>query len=130
MHDVGKEKINDDILTAPRRLADEEFKEMQSHTNMGFQILSKCKFANPDIKSTALQHHERIDGSGYPNGFRRISRIAQIVGLIDCYEALTNDDRPYRNALDSFKALTILKDEIKAGKFKRKIFEKFAYSLM
>jgi HD-GYP domain-containing protein (c-di-GMP phosphodiesterase class II) len=79
---------------------------------------------------TALQHHERIDGSGYPNKLKCISKTAQIVGLIDCYESLTKDDRPYRNALDSFKALTILKKEVEVGKFNKKILEKFVYSLM
>lgn len=130
VHDVGKTKINTNILNAPNRLDDEEFKELQTHATIGYQIIGKCKFANPDIKITALQHHERIDGSGYPNELRRISRIAQIVGIIDCYEALTNDERPYRSAMDSLKALTVLKDDTEAGKFSKKIFEKFAYSLM
>jgi HD-GYP domain-containing protein (c-di-GMP phosphodiesterase class II) len=49
---------------------------------------------------------------------------------MDCYESLTKDDRPYRSALDSLKTLTILKNEVEAGKFKRKLSEKFAYSLM
>jgi HD-GYP domain-containing protein (c-di-GMP phosphodiesterase class II) len=77
-----------------------------------------------------LQHHEKIDGSGYPRRLNRISKTAQIVGLVDCYEALTSDDRPYRNAMDPFKALTVIKDEVIAGKFNKRIFEKFCYSLL
>ena len=130
LHDVGKAKIASEILLAPRRLTDSEFDKMKSHTNVGFKILSNCKFANSDIKLSALQHHEKIDGSGYPRGLNHISRVAQIVGLVDCYEALTSDDRPYRNAMDPFKALTIIKNDVLAGKFNRRIFEKFCYSLL
>jgi putative nucleotidyltransferase with HDIG domain len=130
LHDVGKAKIDAEILQAPRRLTEEEFERMQAHTTIGFQILSNCRFANPEIKRTALQHHEKMDGSGYPSRSTRISRMAQIVGMIDCYEALTNDDRPYRDASDPLKALTIIKDDVEAHKFNRKIFEKFAYSLL
>ena len=130
LHDVGKAKIDPDILTAPRKLTDDEFDKMKSHTTVGYKILSGCKFTNPDIKLSALQHHEKLDGSGYPNGLNNISKTAQIVGVIDCYEALTNDDRPYRSAMDPFKALTIIKDDVIAGKFNGRIFEKFCNSLL
>jgi len=130
LHDVGKAQIDADILKTPRRLTDEEFKQMQKHTIIGYQILKNCRFADPQIMRAALQHHEKMDGSGYPNGSIRISRMAQIVAIIDCYEALTNDDRPYRSASEPLKALTIIKDDVEAGKFNKKIFEKFAYSLL
>ena len=130
LHDVGKTNLNPNIVKAPNKLDDVEFKEFQNHTTIGYQLISKCKFSNPDIKKTALQHHEKIDGSGYPNELKRISKTAQIVGLIDSYESLTKDDRPYRNSLEPMKALTILKSEVEAGTVNRKIFEKFAYSLM
>ena len=130
LHDVGKAKIDSEILAAPRKLTNDEFDKMKSHTTVGYNMLSKCKFSNPDIKLSALQHHEKIDGSGYPRGISRISKIPQIVGIIDCYEALTNDDRPYRSAMDPLKALTIIKDDVVAGKFNRRIFEKFCYSLI
>ena len=130
LHDVGKAKIDSEILAVPRKLTDEEFETMKAHTIIGFQVLNKCKFANPDIKLSALQHHEKLDGSGYPEGVKQISEMAQIIGIVDCYEALTNDDRPYRTAMDPFKALTIIKDDVMAGKFSRRIFEKFCYSLI
>jgi HD-GYP domain-containing protein (c-di-GMP phosphodiesterase class II) len=130
LHDVGKTKINPNVLKAANKLDDDEFEEFQTHTTIGYQLISKCKFSKPDVKMTALQHHERIDGGGYPNKLKRISKTAQIVGLIDCYESLTNNDRPYKSALDPLETLTILKNEIDAGRFDRKIFEKFAYSLM
>lgn len=130
LHDVGKAKVDSEILSAPRKLTPDEFDKIKSHTTVGYQILNGCKFSNPDIKLSALQHHEKIDGSGYPMGLDHISKIPQIVGLIDCYEALTNDDRPYRSAMEPFKALTIIKDDVVGGKFSRRIFEKFCYSLI
>ena len=89
-------------------------------------MTSKCEFLKPDVKMTTLQHHERIDGSGYPNKIKHISKTAQIVGLIDCYESLRRDDRPYKYAFDSMKALIVLESEVKAGKFSRELFERFA----
>lgn len=129
LHDVGKTKINPNILKASNKLNDDEFKNYQTHTTIGYQLIKNCKFPNPDVSKTALQHHEKIDGGGYPNKLTRITKTAQIVGLIDCYESLTKDHRPYRSVLDPLKTLSILKDEVEAGKFDRKIFEKFVYTL-
>jgi putative nucleotidyltransferase with HDIG domain len=129
LHDVGKTKINTDLLTAPRKLTDEEFKEIKQHTVCGYQILAHCKFGNSEIKLTALQHHEKLDGTGYPHGRRHLSEFCQIIGLIDSYEALTNNDRPYRSAMDPFKALSLIKNDVEAGKFSREIFKNFTCSL-
>ena len=130
LHDVGKTQIDPNILKSPNKLNDEEFSDLQSHTKIGYHIVDKCNFASPEVKLTALQHHERADGSGYPNKLKQISKTAQIVGIFDCYESLTLDDRPYRSALDSLKALNIIKTEVEAGKFNRKLFKKFVYTLM
>ena len=130
LHDVGKTKINTELLTAPRKLTDEEFLEIQRHTTMGYSILNNCKFRNKEIKFAALQHHEKLDGSGYPDRLTQISEVAKIIGFIDCYEALTNDDRPYRSAMDPLKALELMKYDVEAGKFEKRLFEKFAYSLL
>ncbi|MDY6879042.1 MAG: HD domain-containing phosphohydrolase [Desulfatiglans sp.] len=129
LHDVGKTKININLLTAPRRLTNEEFHEIKRHTTLGYKILSRCEFGNPEVKLTALQHHEKLDGSGYPHGRKDPSSFSQIIGFIDCYEALTNDDRPYRSSADPFKALSLIRREVEAGKFDRTIFEQFAHSL-
>lgn len=130
LHDIGKTRIDPEILKAPRKLTDEEFARIKSHPTIGYNILDLCRFPYSEVKLCALQHHEKEDGSGYPRGLTRIMPVAQIVGLIDCYEALTNDDRPYRSAMDPLKGLTIIKEEVMAGKFNREVFEKFAYSLL
>jgi putative nucleotidyltransferase with HDIG domain len=130
LHDVGKTKINPEILKADRKLSDQEFEEMKRHTIIGFNILDKCKFSDRRIKLAALNHHEKLDGKGYPNGKSNLPEFAQIIGIIDSYEALTNDDRLYRNATKPVSALTIIKEDVTSQKFDSKIFEKLAYSLL
>ena len=130
LHDVGKTKINTDILTAPRKLTDEEFREMKSHTTVGYNILRKCKFTDRDISLGALEHHEKLDGSGYPSNKTKINQTAQIIGIIDCYEALTNDDRPYRKSMEAFSTLNqIIGEDVKSGKFSKEIYSAFVRSL-
>jgi putative nucleotidyltransferase with HDIG domain len=131
LHDVGKTRVNTEILKSSKKLTDEEFHEIKKHTTKGFNILSTCKFANSEIRTTALEHHEKLDGSGYPDQKTNISEFAQIVAIIDCYEALTNDERVYRQAVDPLGALEIIRtDIVDAGKFSRNIFKNFAYSLL
>ena len=131
LHDVGKVRIKVELLRAARKLTDEEFKEVQKHPTKGYHILETCKFRNHEIKITALEHHEKLDGSGYPERKTNISEFAQIVSIIDCYEALTNDERVYRKAINPLSALEIIKTEIvDAGKFSKEIFKNFAYSLL
>ena len=131
LHDVGKVRVKTEVLQAPRQLTDEEFKEVQQHTVKGYNILDKCKFSNPEIKMTALQHHEKLDGTGYPLQTFKITEFAQIVSIIDCYEALTNDDRLYRKSLAPLNALEIIQSEIvDTGKFSKEIFKNFARLLL
>lgn len=130
LHDVGKTKIDQNILKMPRRLTNEEFEDIKKHSIIGYNILKRCKFTDKNICLVALEHHEKLDGSGYPHGKKQISEAAQIVGIIDCYEALTNNERPYRNAMIPIDTLTLIKDDVAAGKFNKNIFEKFAYSLV
>ena len=130
LHDVGKTKISQEILKAPRRLTDKEFDKIKRHTTQGYNILSKCKFDDKQIAICALEHHEKIDGSGYPNNKIRISQTAQIIGIIDCYEALTNDDRPYRSSMEPFEVLNkIIGEEVKDGKYDKEMYVQFIKSL-
>ena len=131
LHDVGKVRIKTEVLQAPRQLTNDEFREVQQHTVKGYNILDKCKFSNPEIKMTALQHHEKLDGTGYPLQTFKITEFAQIVSIIDCYEALTNDDRLYRKSMTPLNALEIIQSEIvDTGKFSKEIFKNFARLLL
>ncbi|HUT04067.1 MAG TPA: HD domain-containing phosphohydrolase [bacterium] len=129
LHDVGKTGIDQKIIRANRRLTDEEFAEMKRHPTIGYKILKECDFANEAILDGAREHHEKLDGSGYPRGISRVSVAGQTIGLVDCYEAVTNDDRPYRSAMDPLEALKLVKREVEAGKFDSRLFERFAHSL-
>jgi len=130
LHDVGKTMIDEKILKSQNILTEEEFNIIKSHTVHGFDILIKCRFRNKQIALCALEHHEKMDGSGYPNKKTKISQPAKIIGIIDCYEALTNDDRLYRSSVGAFDALEkIMVKEIKEGKYDKELFAQFVKSL-
>ena len=130
LHDVGKTEIPDDILRAPRKLTRKEFNVMKRHPKLGEFIIKVKSGIDGRISRGALEHHEKLDGSGYPKGTRHISFVGQLLGIIDCYEALTNEERPYRSAKSPLEALKVIKKDVEAGKFDRIIFEKFCYSLI
>ena len=130
LHDVGKTEIPDTILKAPRKLTDKEFQMMKRHPKIGEYIIKIKSGIGGSIARGAIEHHEKLDGSGYPKGVQHISFVGQLVGIIDCYEALTNEERPYRRAMSPLDTLKLIKSDVDAGKFDRKIFEKFCYSLI
>ncbi|MBT8370658.1 MAG: HD domain-containing protein [Deltaproteobacteria bacterium] len=130
LHDVGKTEVPLSILKAPRKLSEDEFKIMKSHPTIGNTIIREKNKMGGEVALAALEHHEKLDGSGYPKGTRKISYVGQLLGIIDCYEALTNEDRPYRRARQPLETLKFLKDDVVSGKFNRQIFEKFCYSLI
>lgn len=130
LHDVGKTEVPAHILKASRRLSDEEFDKVKSHTTLGYEILESYNEKGiSEIASGCMEHHEKLDGSGYPKGIKNISYMGRVLAVIDCYEAITNDDRPYRTALSALNALELLKKDVDAGKLDAKIFRDFAYSL-
>lgn len=98
LHDVGKIYIPAEILTKPRTLTSIEFDIVRTHSQAGFDILKNVEFSWP-IADITLQHHERIDGSGYPHRLkdRQIHHLAKIVGVADVVEAMLSH-RPYRPA--------------------------------
>lgn len=102
LHDIGKMLIPKDIIKKPARLTEDEFEEIKLHSIKGYQVL---KDLNIDIrvKYAALMHHERCDGSGYPNGFKsnHIEDFSKIVAIADVYDAMTSN-RTYRNAICPF----------------------------
>jgi putative two-component system response regulator len=110
MHDIGKIGIPDAILQKPGRLTDEEFEIMKTHTTLGARMLEGS--SSPMLQMAheiALCHHERWDGSGYPNGLSglAIPETARIVALADVYDALTHR-RVYHAAMPEEKAIEIM----------------------
>lgn len=110
MHDVGKIGIPDRILHKPGKLTDEEFTIIKQHPLIGSQILQDSDIPLLVMaQDIALYHHEKWDGSGYPRGLagEAIPMAAQIVAVVDVYDALSND-RVYRNAMPEDQVLSIM----------------------
>ena len=105
VHDIGKISIPAEILTKPHPLSGIERNLLETHSRSGFEILEQVDFPWP-LARTVLQHHERLDGSGYPDGLKGDSILleARILAVADVVEAISSD-RPYRAALGQVAAL-------------------------
>jgi putative two-component system response regulator len=129
LHDLGKVGIPDSVLLKTGRLTEAEFALMKRHTEIGDTLcapLQSLRHVRPIIRS----HHERLDGSGYPSGLRgdEIPVLAQIVGIIDVYDAMTSH-RPYRSALGPDAAMQFLVEEMEHHRFARAYVEAFLDTL-
>lgn len=130
MHDVGKIGIPDSILNKPGKLTPEEFAVMKTHTVQGELLLSRItQLRSSAVYDYALDiarhHHERWDGSGYPDGLvgDQISKWAQVVALADVYDALTNERR-YKRAYSHEKAMEMILNG-ECGVFNPEMLERF-----
>lgn len=125
LHDVGKVDIPQEILSKNGELSEEEFSIIKKHPEMGVKILEQHNAIGKDILEIVLQHHEDADGCGYPYGLilDDISPMAQIVRIVDCYDALTTH-RVYKSAVSPFEALKIMVTNMKFA-FNTKILELF-----
>lgn len=115
LHDIGKVGIADAILLKPGPLTRDEYREMQRHTVIGERLCAELRSLRR-VCPIIRHHHERLDGSGYPDGLRGdgIPILAQITGIVDVFDALTFA-RPYRSALPVSHAIDVLKDEAAHG---------------
>ena len=110
LHDIGKIGVPDAVLNKPDRLSDEEYEIMKTHTTIGGEILKDFTLI-PHVDEGAKFHHERYDGTGYPNGLKgeEIPLNARIIGLADAFDAMTAN-RVYRKALDMDYVIQELKN--------------------
>lgn len=110
VHDIGKMSIPAEILNKPGKLSKNEFELIKEHPVGGYDILCDVNFPWP-ISAVIRQHHERLDGSGYPDGLKgdQISIEAQILSVADVVEAI-NSHRPYRPALGIDLAMQVIKE--------------------
>lgn len=108
-HDIGYNFISKSILNKPAPLMKKELEEVRKHAYLGYQHLKDEIDINSHIRMIVLQHHEWIDGSGYPHGLTgdNIHQLSKIVAIADVYDALTSD-RPYRAALPPNEAIEFL----------------------
>jgi diguanylate cyclase (GGDEF)-like protein/putative nucleotidyltransferase with HDIG domain len=111
LHDIGKLAVPEYILSKPGPLTAEEFVRVQAHPRVGAEIISNVPFPYP-VVPLVRSHHERWDGSGYPDGLagEDIPLGARVISVVDYYDALTCD-RPYRRAVPEAVALATLQDE-------------------
>jgi len=105
IHDIGKIAVPSEILTTPRRLTALEMELIRTHAQSGYDIMKDIDFPWP-VAQMILQHHERLDGSGYPRGLRgdEILPEARILAVADVVEAMSSH-RPYRPGFGIDKAL-------------------------
>jgi putative two-component system response regulator len=116
LHDVGKIAIRDEILLKPGKLTAEEFEKIKEHTVVGEQILAKVREKTTDCafldyaRTLVIAHHEKWDGSGYPNGLKGddIPLLGRVMAVVDVYDALISE-RPYKKAFSHEEAVEIIK---------------------
>jgi len=115
LHDVGKIGIPDAILLKPAALTADEFEQMKLHTVIGDRLCSELRFLQT-VRPIVRHHHERLDGTGYPDGLSgsAVPLLAQIIGVVDVYDALTTE-RPYKRATDGERACQALWEEAAKG---------------
>ena len=115
LHDVGKVGIPDAVLLKPGQLTVEEYELMKQHTVIGERLCGGLRSLR-NVRPIVRHHHERLDGSGYPDGLRddAIPLLAQIMGIVDVFDALTTE-RPYRVALPVARAAEELRREAARG---------------
>lgn len=124
-HDVGKQFIPQEILCKPGKLTHQEFEVVKQHPKLGYDFMQKnSKLPEPAL-NIILEHHERIDGTGYPNKSKgaELSVMSKIVSICDVYNALVSD-RVYRLAMSTKKALAIL-DSAKGSQLDSNLVELF-----
>jgi PAS domain S-box-containing protein/putative nucleotidyltransferase with HDIG domain len=109
LHDIGKVVVPAEILTKPTRLSDHEFEIIKGHALAAGEILAPVEFEGP-VREAILQHHERMDGSGYPYGLRgdQILPEARVLAVADVYEAMISH-RPYRPAVERVEVFAELR---------------------
>ena len=129
VHDVGKSRIPKSILDFPGKLSPAEYDIVKKHSNLGAEILENCTFHSvpEEIRAYAVDiaryHHERYDGTGYPEGLQgnQIPLCAQVVALADVYDALTSD-RCYKKAVSQDVAIQMISSGM-CGAFDKKLVE-------
>ena len=111
LHDIGMIKVNKDILNKEDALTTSEMNEIRRHAQLGYEILRNTSAINDGVKLAALQHHERIDGEGYPLGIQgeKIHPYAKIVAIADVFHAIAFERR-YKKAQSPFLALEQLQE--------------------
>jgi putative nucleotidyltransferase with HDIG domain len=126
LHDIGKIAVPDAVLLKEGELDPHESRVMRKHPIVGDSLCSGLRSLNK-VRPIVRHHHERLDGTGYPDGLRNgeVPLLAQIVGVVDVFDALTTE-RPYRGARPAEEAFQLLADESSKGWRDRALVDTFA----
>jgi len=129
LHDIGKIAVPDRVLLKGSALSAAESKVMRAHPIVGDQLCAGLRSLRA-VRPIVRHHHERLDGSGYPDGLRysQVPLLAQIVGIVDVFDALTTE-RPYRQPLDREAAFEVLAEEAEKGWRDRALVDAFVAAL-
>lgn len=109
LHDIGKSRIPNEVLNKPGKLTDEEFAIMKQHPVYGYHILTEKKNVSKEIMEGVLEHHEKINGKGYPMGLtgEKIHPYAKVISVADIYDALVTE-RPYKKPMTQRDAVELI----------------------
>jgi putative two-component system response regulator len=126
IHDIGMLAISPTLVLRPGPLEPEEFERVKSHTVVGDELCRGLRSLQP-VRPIVRHHHERLDGSGYPDGLRgdEIPLVAQIISAVDVYDAVTHQ-RPYQRTRSSAEALALLREQVTRGWREKTIVETLA----
>lgn len=126
LHDIGMLAVPDDVIRKTGPLNPDEFELMKSHTTVGDALVGNLRSLEP-VRPIVRHHHERYDGSGYPDGLvgDAIPLVAQIVGVVDVYDAVTTR-RPYQDAHNAQEAIDILRGQAMRGWRRPDLVDTFA----
>ncbi len=126
LHDVGKIMVPEEILNKPGKLTDEEFEIMKTHASHSIDIISKTPNIHQLSLQVAAQHHEKLDGNGYPNKLvgDDISLYGRMISICDIFDALTAN-RCYKEGFPHVKAFTILRNLAEQNHLDKNLVEQF-----
>lgn len=129
MHDIGKLVVMNDILEKPGKLTVDEFARMKNHAAATHYILSQIKEIT-DIVNWASNHHEKLNGNGYPQGLtaEEISFEERVMACIDIYQALT-EKRPYKDGMSHEQSISIMQDMVRKGELDKKIVQDMSVAM-
>ena len=113
LHDLGKSKIDYEIINKNGKLTDEEFAQMKNHPALGHEIALKLNISDERVLTGIRHHHEKIEGGGYPDNLSgdQISQFARIIGVCDVFDALSTK-RSYKDPMSSFASLLLMKQQM------------------
>lgn len=130
LHDLGKSKVDYEIINKNGKLSDDEFNQMKKHPAMGHEIALKLGISDERILTGIRHHHEKIEGGGYPDNLKgdQITQFARIIGVCDVFDALSTK-RSYKDPMSSFESLRLMKQQM-VGHLDMKMVDSFIKMLL